>query len=450
MEIKKTVIKDILKRVQYRKDNNFTLILDTERNRFFIFKGFLLYFLLNEYGDKNNKEGSLDKIVTSIMRKYKLPFSYKDKIKKKSKKLLLDLIAVYKNKKEYIQSYIPSKSLSMPLYLEIILTYRCNLKCKHCLCYYQKNNFPEEITLVEIEKIAEEMKNEGVFRINLNGGEPTVRKDFFDILEIFHRRKILIGVSTNSLIFSKKEMADKISKFSTLNFNISLEGHTPLLNDIIRGEGSYKKIVEGIKNLVNVGFKDKIVIKVTYNKYNYNQIEEIVNFIEDLGISNIVFTRLKPWGKGIEIKNLLPSYKEVRYVNEKINELKRKKKYMKLIGDTGRVTPNKNCAALFQMTILPDGSVVPCILAEQVFSDLVLLGNIKKNTLKEIWESKKSREMRKKILKFSNEVKRSRCKDCSLSKFCLANQCLIYNYILFNKLEMISNPCVEYKRNGFF
>ena len=76
-------------------------------------------------------------------------------------------------------------------YIRLSITDVCNFKCGYCLPNgYQKNKGDNRkfISLEEIERLARGLSELGVSKIRLTGGEPTVRKDFFDIVKILKKK----------------------------------------------------------------------------------------------------------------------------------------------------------------------------------------------------------------------------------------------------------------------
>ena len=72
--------------------------------------------------------------------------------------------------------------LEAPICLTWELTYACNLACRHCLSSSGRRD-PAELSTAECFGVADELQRLGVFYVNLGGGEPMLRRDFFDIVE---------------------------------------------------------------------------------------------------------------------------------------------------------------------------------------------------------------------------------------------------------------------------
>ncbi|MCU1361551.1 MAG: hypothetical protein JWN99_2840, partial [Ilumatobacteraceae bacterium] len=72
--------------------------------------------------------------------------------------------------------------LDAPICLTWELTYACNLQCVHCLSSSGQRD-PRELTTAEAKRVLDELHDLQVFYINIGGGEPMVRRDFFELVD---------------------------------------------------------------------------------------------------------------------------------------------------------------------------------------------------------------------------------------------------------------------------
>ena len=82
--------------------------------------------------------------------------------------------------------------ISLPKEICIILTYRCNAKCNMCDVWHHPTKSSEEITVKDIEKLPS-----GLRFINITDGEPFVRKDIGDIIDVIRPKTRRIVISTS-------------------------------------------------------------------------------------------------------------------------------------------------------------------------------------------------------------------------------------------------------------
>ena len=92
--------------------------------------------------------------------------------------------------------------LSIPLSVQLDLTYRCNERCVHC---YLDHDDHGEMTTAEIKDLLDQMAEAGVFYLTISGGEILMRRDFFEILEHARARTFCVKLKTNGVLIREKE-----------------------------------------------------------------------------------------------------------------------------------------------------------------------------------------------------------------------------------------------------
>ena len=86
---------------------------------------------------------------------------------------------------------------------DLEITARCNLDCKHCYINLPPGDHAalrRELTLEEIDRIAEEAVDLGAIWVLISGGEPLVRKDFPDLYMLLKRKGLLVSVFMNATL----------------------------------------------------------------------------------------------------------------------------------------------------------------------------------------------------------------------------------------------------------
>ena len=125
------------------------------------------------------------------------------------------------------------RGLDAPICLTWELTYACNLQCVHCLSSSGQRD-ERELSTEEAKKILDDLRDLQVFYINIGGGEPMVRRDFFELLEYSVANGIGVKFSTNGA-FIDEEKARRLAAMDYLDIQISLYGVDAVTNDAIRG-----------------------------------------------------------------------------------------------------------------------------------------------------------------------------------------------------------------------
>ncbi|MGB9721995.1 MAG: radical SAM protein [bacterium] len=416
---------------RYKREKDGVLMYSLRTRSFYFSQSKILYLLL-----KNISKGhSLNHIIVSIAKDYNLPLY---KIKKKFIHYYTQLKnLIYKESCNNGYNYNPltngNGDFDSPLAISLLLTYRCNLKCRHCLVGSLRFSKIEEIDTSVIKNLAEQMEKHEVFKVILNGGEPTVRKDFLNILKIFRFYNIPIELVTNGLDLTR-ERVELMNDNNVVIYNLSLEGKDSATHDFIRGEGNFRNVCESLGNLKKYSKAFEINVEVTYSKHNLSQIQEIVKLMDEFGVTSVKFARLKPWNWGTSLRELVPSKQEIMKVNEEIWKLRTKYHRITISGDIphGSDMGHKfGCNVNVGLEIQPDGNVIPCRIFEQNKSNKMVLGNIMNESIIEIWNSQKAKNIRNAAKKLNSTFL---CKRCSFYCFCPTNYCIAENYIAYKEL----------------
>jgi radical SAM protein with 4Fe4S-binding SPASM domain len=136
---------------------------------------------------------------------------------------------------------------NIPLSGAFEITDRCNMRCTHC--YMTEPEIKKELTTKQVLKIINQIANAGCLWLLITGGEPLIRKDFFEIYKHAIDRGILITLFTNGTLVTKK-VADFLEKYPPFSVEISIYGATEKTHEKITTiPGSFKKCIQGIKML---------------------------------------------------------------------------------------------------------------------------------------------------------------------------------------------------------
>tara|TARA_Y100000741_G_scaffold285060_1_gene224855 strand:- start:112 stop:1104 length:993 start_codon:yes stop_codon:yes gene_type:complete len=144
-------------------------------------------------------------------------------------------------------------------YIRLSITDVCNFKCGYCLPNgYQKDKSDNRkfLDVNEIKRLARGLSELGVCKIRLTGGEPTIRTDFFDIVKILKNESGIkkVVITTNGYRLNK--ISNQISTSGLDGINISIDSLNRETFKIITGHDRLIEIMEGIKNLQNLNFKN--------------------------------------------------------------------------------------------------------------------------------------------------------------------------------------------------
>ncbi|MBL8149382.1 MAG: PqqD family peptide modification chaperone [Blastocatellia bacterium] len=262
----------------------------------------------------------------------------------------------------------------------------CNLRCRHCYLDFSEKDI---VPLKDVCNYLDQLAEHGCPEVVLTGGEIFLRKDLLEIVAHAERKGFLFELYTNAN-YINKEKADQLSKYLIGAVQISIYGTTaPVHEAITRERGTFEKSINAAKLLIERG----IPVRLEYHIQNDN-FEDAFRFPEfatSLGAdykfdSKLVPNRngsTEPLNYGVSLHQQAEIYKAGLLRRE----------------------PNFVCtAAISKARISARGDIYPCELM-----NTVVVGNLRKQTLAEIWASQRRENLRHEIL----DYKPTRCGSCS-------------------------------------
>lgn len=200
--------------------------------------------------------------------------------------------------------YSPTQYVPPALLLQWHLTERCNLRCAHC---YQDKYTGPELGFQQWLKVLDQFTDlltswrQGSGRrvrghITVTGGEPFMRNDFLDLLEVFaaNRENFSFAILTNGS-FIDAAVARQLCKLGPAFVQVSVEG-TKTTHDRIRGAGNFDRTVSALKHLTKEHIRT--FISFTAHRDNFREFAEVAQLGRKLGISRVWADRLIPSGTG--------------------------------------------------------------------------------------------------------------------------------------------------------
>ena len=188
------------------------------------------------------------------------------------------------------------RGLDAPICLTWELTYACNLQCVHCLSSSGRRD-PRELTTEECEAVIDELQRMQVFYINIGGGEPTIRKDFWHLVRYAVDHGVGVKFSTNGSGINV-EVAEQLAESDYVDVQISIDGADAETNDHVRGAGSFATAVRAMEHLQAAGFEG-FKISVVMTRHNIPQVDEFKAMADHYG-AQLRLTRFRPSGRGAD------------------------------------------------------------------------------------------------------------------------------------------------------
>ena len=180
-------------------------------------------------------------------------------------------------------------------YIRLSITDVCNFKCGYCLPNgYQvdKSDNRKFLHLEEIKRLAKVFSRLGVSKIRLTGGEPTVRKDFFDVIKILKNEADIkkVVITTNGYHLDKK--AKKLVESGINGVNISIDSLDRNIFKNITGHDRLPEILKGIKNLQELNFNNIKINAVLLNNINASE-KDFNNWAEFIRKNKVDFRHIE-------------------------------------------------------------------------------------------------------------------------------------------------------------
>ena len=206
-----------------------------------------------------------------------------------------------------------SRGLDAPICLTWELTYACNLACVHCLSSSGRRD-PGELNTTEAKGVIDELERMQVFYVNIGGGEPTVRKDFWELVEYAVGHHVGVKFSTNGSRITR-ERAAWLAASEYVDVQISLDGATAEVNDAVRGPGSYSTAIQAMERLAEAGMRG-FKLSVVVTRENVRQLDAFEAISQRFG-AQLRLTRLRPSGRGADVwDELHPTLEQQRELYE--------------------------------------------------------------------------------------------------------------------------------------
>ena len=299
--------------------------------------------------------------------------------------------------------------LSKPITVFWAITDSCNLSCIYC---YNKNK-ADELGLAEKLKLIDELYDMGIFEIILEGGEPTISKDFIDVVRYIKSKGMFITLITNGtnltevLMKSLVEVLDK--NFDSIQ--VSLDGNEKH-NDKQRGEKVYSKVINNLKMISERGYSwDNLIINCVVTNYNYCYLADMCrDLIEYTTVRKVHFSPVfnskclevnndKAYNEFFKIKSEFSSKIEISGYFVKDNELLKNREIWDYMCAAGSILGC--CAGRSKLFISPDGGLYPCtFLRYKEF----LIGKYPETTIKEAWNDLKNNNFIIESCRLSKEI----------------------------------------------
>lgn len=323
------------------------------------------------------------------------------------------------------------------------------MKCKHCWVNAGRRS-KDEVTLAEIENVINQGIKLGIKQIGVTGGEPFLRKEAVKrILQLCRQKSLSVAVETNASVLTQRDIPILKKINPKTEFSVSIDSIDEKFFEEFRGvKGSFKKVMETLKYLVEYDFPTQVIMTVVNS--NINQIESVADVVlETIGADSLKIDPAISMGRAKqELQNILLDVEDIPVFIRKLKRVSQKyprKIYTSLPpAFTGLYVKTIICDYKNLLGIMADGSISLCGIGYT--NKEVIFGNIRLNSLDDVWKYNKILSA---IRNISTKSVSGICKLCIFSRHCV-NFCPAYVYDTY-KTFFASHPiCQMLYEKGLF
>ena len=229
------------------------------------------YYVVNDYTYKLLSEYNSDNSIAYLSKSLN--------ISKNDTKRIYSQLQKELSSHDYYEDNI---NLDFPLKVQWKITNKCNLKCKHC--YLGKLN-QQELEEKQILDIAKKICDSNIMEVTITGGEALLVNNLPEIVDMLIRNDIRVNVFTNAILLDSfiEKLYNRLKYHPTnkLYFYISIDGQEKS-HDLIRGKGNFKKTIDNVRKLINLGYK--VTTNTVLSTLNYKELPDLYKYLYELGI----------------------------------------------------------------------------------------------------------------------------------------------------------------------
>lgn len=304
------------------------------------------------------------------------------------------------------------------LFLE--LTLRCNENCIHCGSRCGEVR-AEELSLAQYHKFLREVREDmGLDHkmLCITGGEPLLRKDFFDIMAYAHQLGFNWGMTSNATLIDDS-VARELANCGMGTISVSIDGLEDTHDNFRRTKGGFKKAISGIESLIRTGAFKAVQVTTVVTHESIKQLDELYRIFNDMDIDSWRVINMEPMGRAKNYPDLLLTKEDYITLFEFIRNMRMAGEPV-TYGCSHYLGPEYErevrdwyylcTAGLYTASITANGDIIACLDIER--RPELVQGNILHDRFSEVWKNK-FKEFRRDL---SDEC--SKCTDCPEKAFC--------------------------------
>ena len=310
-----------------------------------------------------------------------------------------------------------SRSIGKPTIFTIETTNKCNLACRMCPRQFMKRKVGT-MSMKLFRKIIDEARNYQDSILLHGFGEPLLDEHIIERINYSGDNGLKATISTNGVFLDKKN-ARKILESKLSGIILSMDATTEKTYSKIRAKGDFKKVKANFHQFMQMKNKEfpKSKLRITIQII---KMDESIHQIEDFK---------KEWMRKKPSKILIKSFSTFGGQHEQITELAE----MKHRYQPKKIRARPPCYYLWKSFVVQwSGEVVPCC---RDYDSKIVLGDVNKQTLLEIWQGREMTKLREDHLKgkFNNGL----CDNCYDTSTSIPKRFYPFNFEMLRQIKMI-------------
>lgn len=285
-----------------------------------------------------------------------------------------------------------------PVTMEIDLTNLCNHNCYFCVVKNLREQYKVALDTDIIVNVISQLKELGTKGISFTGGgEPLLHKDFYKILECTHRQGFDTGLMTNGALITEGKAESLLRNLNWIRISVGA-GNSELYKRI-QGRDDYERVIKNVRLLGNIrgekGYEVNLGVRMLLDKENY---QSLITLSSDLAGSGINYIQVAPDCR--DSNYAIFSQKDFKKILEESKKVLEQSGISLLMAgfvqnQEDKEYPLKCYAHYFQMAVIATGDLIFCKNGRD--NTEMAIGNIYKNTIKEIWNGQRCIELESRL-----------------------------------------------------
>lgn len=310
------------------------------------------------------------------------------------------------------------------------LTLACNERCFHCgsNCSVPGAN---ELSADEFKAITDQIKEDfdiSRMQICVTGGEPLIRKDFFEIMNYVNDKGFRWGMTSNATLITK-DVAHRLADAGMRTISVSIDG-LPETHDKLRGmKDAYDLAMRGITNLIDENAFKAIQVTTVVNHENINELDQLFGIMKGIDIDSWRVINIEPIGRALRRPEMLCTPDDLRNMFEFIRKARKDgfpveygcSHYLGLDYEVEVRDWYWLCnAGVHTASIMSNGDIGACLDIER--NPRTIQGNIRQDRFKDVWDK------RFEIFRRNKACDSAKCSACEHKGFCRGDAAHSWDY----------------------